>query len=213
MDDAHGTGVLGTAGRGTVRDALGGYDNTLVVGSLSKAVSCLGGFVAGNRAAIDVLKLRSNSLIFGGPVPPPYLVAVCAAIDIITSPEYDRLRAALDANVRRLVDGATRWGWQCSARSRSSRCWSARSSTLRAGRFLFDAGFYVQSVVFPAVPHGAGVLRIQVNANHSPEAIDGLLAALADLKQSVALPGADDAVVPLPPPLPMAAGHPDAVHA
>ena len=200
VDDAHGTGVVGTAGRGTVRDALGGYDNALVVGSLSKAVSCLGGFVAGSRAAIDVLKLRSNSLIFGGPVPPPYLVAVCAAIDVITSPEYDRLRAALDANVRRLLDGATGLGLAVlgGAVPIVSVLVGEEQATLQAGRFLFDAGYYVQSVVFPAVPHGAGVLRIQVNANHPPESIDGLLAGLADLKQSAALPGPDDAVVRLP---------------
>ena len=47
--------------------------------------------------------------------------------------------------------------------------------TLAAGRFLFDQGYYVQSVVFPAVPYHAGVLRIQANANHTPGQIDGLL--------------------------------------
>ena len=209
VDDAHGTGVVGTAGRGTVRDALGGYDNTLVVGSLSKAVSCLGGFVAGDRAAIDVLKLRSNSLIFGGPVPPPYLVAVCAAIDVITSPDYDRIRSALDANVSRLIDGATELGLAVlgGAVPIVSVLVGDEQATLQAGRFLFDAGYYVQSVVFPAVPHGAGVLRIQVNANHPPEAVEGLLAALADLKQAVALPTPDEAVVRLPDP----AERPDAI--
>lgn len=197
VDDAHGTGVVGTAGRGTVGDALGGYDNTLVVGSLSKAVSCLGGFVAGSKAAIDVVKLRSNSLIFGGPVPPPYLVAVCAALDVITSAEYDRLRAALDANVRRLVEGATALGLTVLGGLVPivSVLVGPEDATLRAGRFLFDAGFYVQSVVFPAVPHGAGVLRIQVNANHPPEAIDGLLAALAAMKRA-AQPGPDVATPP-----------------
>jgi 7-keto-8-aminopelargonate synthetase-like enzyme len=200
VDDAHGTGILGTAGRGTVRDALGGYENTLVVGSLSKAVSCLGGFVAGGRAAIEILKLRSNSLIFGGPVPPPYLVAVCAAIDVITSPEYDRLRSALDANVRRFVAGAAGLGLTVLGGRVPivSILVGAEEATLRAGRFLFDAGFYVQSVVFPAVPHGAGVLRVQVNANHSPEAIDGLLAALADLKRAVPLAGLDREPIQLP---------------
>jgi 7-keto-8-aminopelargonate synthetase-like enzyme len=197
VDDAHGTGVIGTAGRGTVRDALGGYDNTLVVGSLSKAVSCLGGFIAGSRAAIDVLKLRSNSLIFGGPVPPPYLVAICAAIDVIMSPEYNRLRAALDANVRRVLEGTRGLGLAVlgGAVPIVSVLVGEEDATLKAGRFLFDAGFYVQSVVFPAVPHGAGVLRIQVNSNHPQEAIDGLLAALAELKQSLGLPDADDALL------------------
>lgn len=199
VDDAHGTGVLGDRGRGTVRQALGGYDNTLVVGSLSKAVSCLGGFVAGSRAAIDVLKLRSNPLIFGGPVPPPYLVAVCAALDVIDSPEYDRLRAALDANIRRLVAGANRLGLMVLGGLVPivSVLVGGEESTLRAGRFLFDRGYYVQSVVFPAVSHGAGVLRIQVNANHPPEAIDGLLVALGELKDELTLPGSDARSMPI----------------
>jgi 7-keto-8-aminopelargonate synthetase-like enzyme len=196
VDDAHGTGVLGTHGRGTVLDALGSYDNTLVVGSLSKAVSCQGGFVAGSSAAIDILKLRSNPLIFGGPVPPAYLVAVCAALDVIRSSEYEALRTALDANVRRLVAGADRLGLAVLGGLVPivSVLIGEEEATLRAGRFLFDRGYYVQSVVFPAVPHGAGVLRMQVNANHSAEAIDGLLAALGELSRKKPLPGRESAV-------------------
>lgn len=183
VDDAHGTGVLGSQGRGTVRDALGDYDNTLVIGSLSKAVSGLGGFVAGSRDAIEVLKLRSNPLIFGGPVPPPYLVGVCAALDVIASPEYDLLRANLDANVLRLVDGANRLGLSVLGGLVPivSILIGEEEATLRAGRFLFDHGYYAQSVVFPAVPHGGGVLRLQVNSNHTAEAITGLLEALGAL--------------------------------
>ena len=63
--------------------------------------------------------------------------------------------------------------------------------TLAAGRFLFDRGYYVQSVAFPAVPYHAGLLRIQANANHSDRAIDGLLAALSDLRDVVPMPGPD----------------------
>ncbi len=200
VDDAHGTGVLGSQGRGTVRDALGNYDNTLVVGSLSKAVSCLGGFVAGTQAAIDVLKLKSNPLIFGGPVPPPYLVALCAALEIIESPEYGRLRDVLDANVRHLVAGATRLGLAVLGGLVPivSVLVGEEEATLRAGRFLFDRGYYVQSVVFPAVPHGAGVLRIQVNANHPVHAIDGLLEALGELSRTVPLPGPESTMLPVP---------------
>lgn len=190
VDDAHASGVLGENGRGTVRAALGDYDNVLTVGSLSKGFSCMGGFVAGTRPAIDVLKLRSNSLIFGGPVPPPYLEAVCAVLDILTSSEYPALRARLDANVLRLVAGANRLGLAVMGGQVPivSILVGEDEATLKAGRFLFDRGFYVQSVMFPAVPHGAGVLRIQVNANHLAEQIDGLLDALAALKQAVALP-------------------------
>ena len=212
VDDAHGTGVLGRQGRGTVLDALGSYDNTLTIGSLSKALSCQGGFIAGSRAAIDVLKLRSNPVIFGGPVPPAYLVAVCAALDVIVSPEYDRLRSSLDANVRRLVDGSEsiRPGRSGRPGAHRLRCLLARRKPpLRAGRYLFDQGYYVQSVVFPAVPHGAGVLRMQVNANHSPSAIDGLLGALRDMARANSLPSAEAAMIPFP----NSNGHPAAIPA
>ncbi|VTU01297.1 2-amino-3-ketobutyrate ligase : Serine palmitoyltransferase OS=Leadbetterella byssophila (strain DSM 17132 / KACC 11308 / 4M15) GN=Lbys_0495 PE=3 SV=1: Aminotran_1_2 [Gemmataceae bacterium] len=193
VDDAHATGVLGTGGRGTVADALGDYENTLVVGSLSKAVSCLGGFVAGTRDAVEVLKMRSNSLIFGGPVPPPYLTAVCAALGVIGSAEYAGLRAKLDANVAALVSGATDLGFTVLGGLVPivSVLIGTEERTLRAGRFLFDAGYYVQSVVFPAVPHGAGVLRMQVNANHSAEAVGGLIGALAELRETLPAQGHD----------------------
>ncbi|HXD84889.1 MAG TPA: aminotransferase class I/II-fold pyridoxal phosphate-dependent enzyme [Urbifossiella sp.] len=200
VDDAHGTGVLGERGRGTVLEAQGNYDNTLVVGSLSKAFSCLGGFVAGQTAACEVLKLRSNSLIFGGPVPPSYLEGIGAVIDILNSPEYDRLRANLDANVHRLTDGACSLGLNVLGGRVPivSILVGAEEQTLQAGRFLFEHGYYVQSVIFPAVAHAAGVLRIQVNANHTAEQIDGLLEALAALKQAVTLPAAEAAVIRFP---------------
>ena len=183
VDDAHASGVLGGCGRGTVLDALGDYDNVLTVGSLSKGFSCMGGFVAGPRSAVDVLKLRSNPLIFGGPVPPAYLEAVCTVLTILQSDDYPRLRAKLDANVRRLCDGARRLGLAVMGGLVPivSVLIGAEEATLKAGKFLYDRGFYVQSVVFPAVPHGAGVLRMQVNANHAAEQIDDLLGALEAL--------------------------------
>lgn len=193
VDDAHATGVLGAHGRGTVLEALGDYSNVLTVGSLSKGFSCMGGFAAGTQDAINVLKLRSNSIIFGGPVPPPYLEAVCTVVDILASKEYPGLRARLDANVRQLTDGARQLGLAVMGGSVPivSVLIGGEEATLKAGRFLYERGYYVQSVVFPAVPHGAGVLRMQVNANHAPEQIDGLLGALAALQESAELPTAD----------------------
>ena len=77
VDDAHGTGVVGPGGRGAARMILGGLDQVLMVGSLSKAFSCLGAFVTCTAKLKRVLKMRSNTFIFGGPVPPPYLAAIC----------------------------------------------------------------------------------------------------------------------------------------
>src|SRR5262245_15671001 len=64
IDDAHATGVLGSRGRGTVWDALGSYENCFVVGSLSKAFSCMGGFIGCTREFQRILKMRSNTYIF-----------------------------------------------------------------------------------------------------------------------------------------------------
>src|SRR5262249_48813993 len=100
--DAHGTGVLGRKGRGTVLDALGDYSNTFVIGSLSKAFSCAGGFIGCTEDFKRLLKMRSNTYIFGGPVPPPYLEAIGTVCDILNSGEFELLHARLQANVRRL---------------------------------------------------------------------------------------------------------------
>ena len=66
------------------------------------------------------------------------------------------------------------------------------ADTLSAGSFLFERGYYVQSVTFPAVPYHAGVLRIQVNANHTKESIQGLIGAVAALKEVIRLPGPEE---------------------
>lgn len=190
VDDAHATAVYGRQGRGTVLDALGSYDNTIVVGSLSKGVSCLGGFVGCPAALKQLIKIRSNTFIFGGPVAPPYLEAVCVVCDILNSPEYDVLQRQLRANLHHLTEGARALGLTVLGGDHPivSILVGDEEVTLRAGHFVFERGYYVQSVTFPAVPYHAGVLRIQVNANHRPEAIAGLLDALAELQQHFALP-------------------------
>src|SRR5437868_6695101 len=110
VDDAHGTGVLVRRGRGTVLDALGTYDNTLIVGSLSKGFSCAGGFIGCTHEFKRLLKMKSNTYIFGGPVVPPYLEAVCTVCDILMSDEYDVLSARLRGHLRLVREGLTRLG-------------------------------------------------------------------------------------------------------
>jgi glycine C-acetyltransferase len=191
VDDAHGTAVLGKQGRGTVLDALGSYDNTLVIGSLSKGFSCMGAFIGCPEPFKRLLKMRSNTYIFGGPVAPPYLDAICVVCDILTSREYDALRARLDNNVQRLTQGARALGLTVLGGTTPiiSILVGDEAATLGAGHYLFEHGFYVQSVTFPAVPYHAGVLRIQVNANHLPASIDGLLECLGDLRRRTPMPG------------------------
>jgi len=190
VDDAHGTGVLGTNGRGTVLDALGSYDNAFVVGSLSKGFSCAGGFVGCSAEFQKLLKFRSNTFVFGGPVVPPYFDAIIQVVDILESDEYPALRARLDHAVRRLVEGLTELDLIVMGGLTPivSVLVGDEADTLHAGKFLFDKGFLVQSVLFPAVPYHGGVIRVQCNANHADEAIDGLIAAFAELRAAIAMP-------------------------
>jgi glycine C-acetyltransferase len=190
VDDAHGTAVLGRKGRGTILDALGNYDNVLAVGSLSKGFSCFGGFIGCPADMKRLLKMRSNTFIFGGPVPPPYLEAVCTVCDILSSNEYELIQARLRRNVQQLTEGARRLGLVVLGGETPivSILSGDEDITLRAGRELFENDYYVQSVTFPAVPYHAGVLRIQVNANHQPAAIAGLVNALAGVQRKFALP-------------------------
>lgn len=193
VDDAHGTGVIGTQGRGTVLDALWNYDNTLVVGSLSKGFSCMGGFIGCTEEMKKILKMRSNTYIFGGPVAPPYLEAICTVCDILSSDEYQLLQGRLQRNLKQLKTGLANLGLivQGGQTPIVSVLSGDEETTLRAGSFLFEQGYYVQSVTFPAVPYHCGVLRIQVNANHLTESIAGLLETMGKLHQAIPLPTAE----------------------
>jgi 7-keto-8-aminopelargonate synthetase-like enzyme len=191
IDDAHGTGVLGEQGRGTVLEALGSYENTFVVGSLSKAFSCAGGFIGCPESFHRLLKIRCAPYIFGGPVVPSFLEAIGTVIDILRSPEYPAMRARLDRAIHRLAHGLSDLGLTVmgGATPIVSVFIGDESDTLNAGKFLFDRGYYVQSVLFPAVPYHAGVLRIQCNANHDDASIEGLISACAALKRTMTIPG------------------------
>ena len=185
VDDAHGTGVLGHQGRGTVLEGLGSYDNAFVIGSLSKAFSCAGGFIGCTESFQRILKIRSSPYVFGGPVVPCFLEAISAVVDILRSGEYELLRTKLDALIDRLTRGLSDLGWTVlgGVTPIVSVVIGDEADTLEAGKFLFDRGYYVQSVLFPAVPYHSGVLRIQCNANHEEESVDGLISAFADMRE------------------------------
>lgn len=189
VDDAHGTAVVGPRGRGAAYASLGRLDQVLMVGSLSKAFSCMGAFVTCDAELKRMLKLRSSTFIFGGPVPPPYLAAVCAVCDILESPEHDALMARLQTLTNRLIEGIRALGLTVlgGAAPIVSVVIGDLEQTLHAGKWLFDRGFYVQSATYPAVPLNGGLLRILVNANHSDQDVAGLLAALTEMKSALRL--------------------------
>ncbi len=163
----------------------------MVVGSLSKAFSCFGAFIACSERMKTLLKIRSGPIVFGGPVPPPYLDAVCAVVDILDSPEYHVLRSRLAKNMEQFLAGTRGLGLTLlgGVGAIASVVVGDELATLRAGRDLFEQGYYVQSVVFPGVPHHGGVLRFQINANHRPESITGLVETIAGLVAAGRLAG------------------------
>lgn len=191
IDDAHGTGVVGDRGRGAAYQALGNLSDVLMVGSLSKAFSCMGGFVTCKRGALKrILKIKSNTFIFGGPVPPPYLAGIIAVCDIIQSPEYELILGNLHMLIDRLTNGLRSLGLNVLGGNTSivSVTVGDIEQTFKAGKWLFDRGFYVQSATYPAVPINGGLLRIQVNANHTIKQVDDLLNAIMELKGVMKLP-------------------------
>jgi 7-keto-8-aminopelargonate synthetase-like enzyme len=139
--------------------------------------------------------MRSNSYIFGGPVVPAYLDAIITVVEILQSPNYATLRAQLDGHIARLARGLDDLGLVVMGGVTPilSVLVGDESETLKAGKFLFDQGFYVQSVLFPAVPYHGGVIRLQCNANHSKAAIDGLITAFDSLKRVIRMPRQTDA--------------------
>lgn len=190
VDDAHGTGVVGPEGRGAAFQSLGTLANVLMVGSLSKAFSCMGAFVTCTPDLKIILKIRSSTFIFGGPVPPPYLAAVCAVCDIMDTPEHDQLLTRLRSLIGRLTKGLQDldlvfYGGESPI---ISVLVGDIEKTLEAGKWMYDHGFHVQSATYPAVPITGGLLRIQVNANHTDAAMDELLTALTDLHAQFKLP-------------------------
>lgn len=193
VDDAHGTGVYGPQGRGAAYSSLGHLNEVIMAGSLSKAISCAGAFVTCSQELKFFLKVKSNPYLFSGPVPPPYLEGVSRALDIVMSSEYDVIGSRLHSLIERFAKGAASMGLVVSGGQMPIVSILVRDGTraMDAGRWLFDHGYYVQSVMYPAVPLFQALLRVQINANHTEEEIDGLLNALCEMRKVIPLPSND----------------------
>jgi len=191
VDDAHGTGVVGPGGKGAAYEPIGSLRDILYVGSLSKGFSALGGFITCTPALKLILKLKSDSYIFSGPIPPPYLEVIKQVLDIVESPEHECLLGELRARVNHFTSGLRQKGvkFRGGIGPIVSIVVGDIEKTLEAGRRLFELGYYVQSVTYPAVPLNGGLLRVQINANHTWEAIEGLLEAIGNVSRCVCFVG------------------------
>ncbi len=183
VDDAHGFGVLGETGGGAIEHF--GLENRGVIqmGTLSKAIGGLGGYVAGSIALIDFLINRARGFIFTTGLPPATLAGASAAIDVIRSnPE---LRQRLSSNVLLLKNALLERGFQLLP-SQTQILPLLLGSVEVASRFaevLLAHGVYAPAIRPPTVPEGTSRLRISVIASHTTEdletAVKGFEAARA----------------------------------
>ncbi|MBI4057100.1 MAG: pyridoxal phosphate-dependent aminotransferase family protein [Elusimicrobia bacterium] len=176
VDDAHGTGVLGKDGRGTCEHfGLEDSDVDLIMGTCSKSLASVGGFVCGSKDIVDFLRYQSRSMIFSAALPPAQVAAISTAIDIIL--EEPERRANLWANAENLRKGFKGLGFDTNASQTPiiPIIIGEDIKTFQLWKLLFDNGIFVNPVVSPATPPGRGLIRTSVMATHTEEQIDRAL--------------------------------------
>ena len=176
VDDAHGSGVLG-GGAGTVKQ-FGLSDRIdFQIGTLSKAIGVVGGYVAGRKTLIDWLKVRSRPFLFSTALPPGPVASCIAAIDILQ--ESDELTTALWANGDYLKKGLHALGFNIghSETPITPVIIGDEALTQLFSRELYEAGVYAKGIVFPTVPKGTGRVRNMPTAAHTTEMLDEAISA------------------------------------
>jgi glycine C-acetyltransferase len=168
IDDAHSSGVLGRGGRGTV-DHLGCHGRVHIqVGTLSKAIGVMGGYVCGSQELIDFLYHRARPFLFSTSHPPATAAACEAAFTLLDSPEGERLVKKLWANTKFFKRTLKKHGFKFAA-SETPIVPVHVGEAVKAFEFsrkLFDAGVYAPAVGYPVVAEGKARLRVIVTATH-----------------------------------------------
>jgi glycine C-acetyltransferase len=177
VDDAHASGVLGRNGRGTV-DHFGLHGRVAIqVGTLSKAVGALGGYVAGSQALREILTQRARPFLFSTSHPPAVVAACREAIRVMC--DEPELGERLWDNTKRFKAELTRLGFD-TGHSETPITPVMMGDPDTAGRFsdrLIGEGVFAQPVVFPTVAMDKSRLRTIVTAAHADEQLDTALAA------------------------------------
>jgi 8-amino-7-oxononanoate synthase len=182
VDDAHGLGVLGPGGRGTV--AHYGLDSTqvpILMGTLGKAFGTFGAFVAGGEALVETLIQEARTYIYTTAPPPAVAAATRAALRLVR--EQDWRRDHLQALVRRFRGGAAQLGLELSDSPTPIQplIVGEASAALRLSEALRARGLLIGAIRPPTVPPGSARLRITFSAAHREEQVDRLLEALEKL--------------------------------
>lgn len=175
VDDAHGSGVLGN-GAGTVKH-FGLSDKVdFQIGTLSKAIGVVGGYVAGKKALIDWLKVRSRPFLFSTAVTPADAVAATKAIEILM--ESTELHDKLWDNANYFKQQLKERGFDIgqSETPITPVIVGDEVKTQEFSKRLIEEGVYAKSIVFPTVPKGTGRVRNMPTAAHTKEMLDQAVA-------------------------------------
>lgn len=186
VDDAHGLGVLGVHGAGSVAGAgLAQADVPVLMATLGKALGCMGAFVAGSRALIDGLTQFARTFVYTTALPPALAAAACEAVRIAR--DEDARREKLQALIARFRRGAMQLGLPLldSPSAIQPIVLGDASRTLAASRTLEQNDILVTAIRPPTVPQGKARLRVTLSAAHTPTDVDRLLDALAQLSARV----------------------------
>lgn len=172
VDDAHGSGVLGESGRGTV-DHFGLHGRVdFSIGTLSKAIGVMGGYVAGSQTMYDWLSHRARPVLFSTSLPPAAVGAIIEALTMLMeSTEYtDRLWD--NANYFKKKLGSLGFNTGHSETPITPVIIGDEAKTMEFSRKLMDNGVFVSGILFPTVPKGTGRVRCMVTAAHTKEQLD-----------------------------------------
>ena len=179
VDDAHSLGVIGEKGSGTASHFGLTKDVDLIMGTFSKSLASLGGFIAADFATIDYLKHRARSLMFSASMPPGAVASVIAALDIIET-EPERIAKLWDNTnyARKLL---IEEGFDLGPTESPILPIYVRDNekTFLVTKHLQNAGVFVNPVVSPAVPSDSSLLRFSLMATHTFAQIDEAIEKIA----------------------------------
>ena len=187
VDDAHASGVFGKNGRGTI-DHFGVHGRVDVqVGTLSKAIGALGGYVAGSRNLVEFLYQRARPFLFSTSHPPAVAAACIAALDVLL--EEPEIMERLWDNTRFFKEGLARLGFDTGISESPITPViagdSAKANTLSDR--LFDEGVFAQAIGYPTVPRDKARVRTIVTATHTHEDLQYALGAFEKVGRQIGL--------------------------
>lgn len=192
VDDAHASGVLGRNGRGSV-DHFHCTDRVDVqVGTLSKAIGALGGYVCGSKDLIEFLYHRARPFLFSTSHPPSVAATCIAAFDLLES-EPERIDR-LWSNARYFKEELAKAGFDVGGRTTPASetpitpiIIGDGRKTMEFSRALFDAGLMATGIAFPTVPEGKARIRTIMTSEHTRAQIDQALEILTSVAKNVGL--------------------------